>query len=345
MKAHHQELLDTILKVIRTDYTGDIAIMLIYGSCVNGTAGDMSDLDMIFVPKTDKGRGLAGTFILNGCGYDLWGADWARLERFAGYDDMMVSIIADSTLVHYAAEEDRQRYEALKKRAHDIENGGLTTDLVRKAETHLATATQYYGELCLSRSLTCAGGILYEISDVMCLLNHTFLRFGTKRMLEELSALARLPEGFGGVFEAVVNISTAEQAVAACKTLINMVSAFMKQVKREVAGPAPLVDFAGLYEEIVSQWNKIHLCCEQGRAATALLAAASLQRELDEVQDGLGVTIDDLQFIHAYDAQKLDNLAAAARKAQQAFVELLKTNNISIIQFDSIPELEQSLRE
>jgi len=345
MKAHHQALLDTILKVIKTDYTDDISILFLYGSCVTGTANDKSDLDMIFVPKTEKGWKFAKTFIWKDCGNDLWGTSWEKIESFANYDDMRVSVIADSKLVYYATEEDRQRYKALKKCAYDIENGGLTADLIKKAEVHLITAKQYFGELCLNNDLTFAGGVLYKISDVICLINHTFLHFGTKRMLEEMSAFKRLPEGFSDAFSAVVNISTVEQAKSSCHTLISIVSAFLKQVKRELIAPIPFSALAGLYEEISTHWNKIYVNCEENNATIVLMAATSLQAELDNVQDRLGISICGLQIINSYNAKKLNEFAVIAKKAQQAFIELLKNNNVPIVQFDSIIQLEEALKE
>jgi predicted nucleotidyltransferase len=345
MKKHHQELLDTILQVIKTDYADDISIMFIYGSCVNGTANDKSDLDMIFIPNTEKGWKLAKTFIYNDCGNDLWGTSWERIERFANFDDMKVSVIADSQLVYYATEDDRQRYEMVKKRAYDIKNGELTPDLIHKAETHLEKAKQYFGELCLSEDLICAGGILYEISDVTCLLNHTFLHFGIKRMIDEMSAFEKLPEGFISAFKAVTNVSTIEQVKTSCYNLINMVGNFLKQMKNETIEPIPFSDLAGLYEEISAHWNKIYLCCEENNAMTALMVSASLQHELDNVQNRLGISIDDLQFINSFNAYKLNEFALAAEKAQRAFIELLQNNEVPIVKFDSLSQLKMFLSE
>ncbi|MGI5899754.1 MAG: hypothetical protein ACOX8S_07515 [Christensenellales bacterium] len=345
MKPHHQELLDAILQVIKTDYADDISIMFIYGSCVNGTANDKSDLDMIFVPKTEKGRNFSKTFIWKGCGNDLWGVSWEKVEQYANFDDPKVSVVAESQLVYYATEEDRRRYEALKKHVHDIENGELTPELICKAERHLIKAKQYFSELCLEGDLTCAGGILYAISDVVCLLNHRYLRFGTKRMGEELSAFKRLPEGFLDAFNAVSRIGTAKQAKDSCRALINLVSDFLNQVKKETIAPIPFSDLAGLYEEILTHWNKIYLSCEENNAATALLSAASLQHTFDNVQSRLGISIDDLRFINSFDADNLKMLAASATKAHQAFVVLLEKNGVPIAQLDSVAELQAFLTE
>ncbi|MDD4797609.1 MAG: hypothetical protein PHO66_07560, partial [Eubacteriales bacterium] len=72
MLAHQKEILCAVLETIRAHYADDVSILFIYGSCVNGTANAQSDLDMIFVPKTEKGWQLAKTFLYQGTGNDLW---------------------------------------------------------------------------------------------------------------------------------------------------------------------------------------------------------------------------------------------------------------------------------
>lgn len=343
MGANHEELLDAILEAIRTGYAQDVSILMIYGSHVNGTANEKSDLDMIYVPKTQRGWQLARTFLLNGSGNDLWGVEWEHLERYANYDDMKVSVLAESRLVYYATEEDRQRYEALIRRAQDIENGPLTTQLVEKAEEHLKTAKLYYGELCLGDDLTAAGGILYKIMDVISLLNHTYLRFGTKRVVQELSQMKRLPEGFLDAYRATAGVRSTEQAKQACRDLINMAGAFLEGMKREIVPCAVPTDFAGFYEEASTHWNKIRLCRETGNALTALLAATSLQAELTHVQRQLGASYKEWNFINAYNPEDLSGLAGAAQKAEDAFVAFLRQSGVPIREYNTVEQLKNDL--
>lgn len=345
MKTHHEELLNAILDVIRTNYSQDVSIMFIYGSYVNGTANEKSDLDMIYVPKTERGWKLARTFMLAGSGNDLWGIEWERLERYASFDDMKVSVLTDSRLVYYNTEEDKQRYEALIKRAQDIENGPLTLELVEKAERHLMTAKQYYGALCLGYNLSEAGGILFEVNNVICLLNHTYLRFGMKRFLEEMSEMKRLPTGFIKAFQKVSYVETNEQAKEACHNLIALVDRFLIMMKREIVQYAVPADFTGLYEEISTHWNKIRLSCERNDALTALLSATSLQSTLDHVQQRLGVDIAELNFIDQYKPYNLAGFACAAQKAEDMFVALLKDGGVPIRSYNTVDEFKHVLLE
>ena len=287
MLKKHRDLLDMLLEVIKEKYTNDISVMLIYGSCVNGTSHEKSDLDMIFVPKTERGWDFSKTFILDGIGYDLWATNWNRLERFADFEDMKVSVLADSQLVYYAADEDKHKYEALKNKARAIAEGNLTPELLNKARGHLEKAMQHYGDLYINQNLTAAGGILMETCDTVCLLNHTYLHFGTKKMIEELSALDKLPENYISTFRAVAE--QPESVKENCAALIQTTQQFLQIL--ENAKPAP-PDIAGFYEEAVSHWNKIRFFAAKGDVMGVFTAAASLQHELECVQGDLGIRIE-----------------------------------------------------
>lgn len=339
MLKKHQDLLNMLLSVIKEQYADDISVLLIYGSCVNGTSHEISDLDMIFVPKTERGRNLAKTFILNGVGYDLWGTDWNRLERFANFEDMKVSVIADSQLVYYASEEDRQRYEALKSQVKSIADGVLTPDLLQKAKGHLQKAKQYYGDLCIQQNLTAAGGILMEIGYTVCLLNHSYLHYGTKKMFEELSCLERLPEHFIPIFRAVAE--QPETAKENCAALIQMTQKFVSAVGREQFSTP--CDLTGLYEEMVSHWNKIRFFCAKGDVMGVFMAATSLQYELDCVQGDLGVQMDELHFFDQFDPHNLQAFSIKADQAEIAFLQLLHMMNITITRYETGEQLRQSL--
>lgn len=338
MLKHHREILDVLLDTIKTKYSNDISIMIIYGSCVNGTAHENSDLDIIFIPKTENGWKLSKTFILDGIGYDIWGTTWNQLEKFANFEDMKVSVIAESQLVYYASYEDKQKYENLKNQIKSITDGILTHDLLEKAKTHLNKAKQYYGELCFEVNLVSAGGILMEICDTICLLNHTYLHFGGKRIIEELSDYEKLPEGFVETYNAVI-----EQVKAIkenCAILIKSTERLLLDLENKTLLPPP--DFSGLYEEISSHWNKIRLACSNGDAKGAFISATSLQYELDCVQNQLRTDIDDLRFFEKFDSKNLDKFLLEADRAELAYVSLLQRKGIPIIKYTNIEQLKQS---
>ncbi len=341
MLQKHQDLLKVLLDIIRARYANDVSIMIVYGSSINGTSNEKSDLDMLYIPKTNRGYDFARTFILDGVGYDLWRTDWKCLERFANYEDMRVSVLTGSQLVYHSSYEDKQRYEVLKNVAISIESGLLTKDLLEKAKCHLSKATQYYGELCLKSNLAIAGQILMELCNVVCLVNHTYLHFGTKRIIEELSELDKLPTGFISAYKNVIEQPSAINEN--CATLLKMAKLFLEELEKELF---PLKsNIAGIYEELFSHWNKIRVSCAKGDALNAFMAATSLQSDLDAIQKSLGVEINALRFFDKFDSKNLLGFVTEADKAETAFVDLLHSEEIPITRYENIEQLKQALEQ
>ena len=59
----------------------------------------MDQLNLL-VTVTDRGRQFARTFILEGRGYDIWGIDWERLERFAALEEYNITVLADAKVLY-----------------------------------------------------------------------------------------------------------------------------------------------------------------------------------------------------------------------------------------------------
>jgi hypothetical protein len=84
---------ELLIEKISKDYKDDIALVVIMGSYIYGETHSRSDLDMFFVPNTERGYNLGFTFIIDGIGFDYWPISWERLEHIANFDERITSII------------------------------------------------------------------------------------------------------------------------------------------------------------------------------------------------------------------------------------------------------------
>lgn len=65
-----------LIEKIKQDYLEDIAVVVVMGSYIYNDTHRKSDLDMYFVPKTERGKNLGKVFIIDGVGYDFWPIHW-----------------------------------------------------------------------------------------------------------------------------------------------------------------------------------------------------------------------------------------------------------------------------
>lgn len=102
-----------VINTIKEKYADDIALVISHGTLrINTEEKAMS----YFVPITKRGAEFAQTFILSGVGYDIWGIPWERLEGFARLEEYNITCLADAEVLYARAVEDKERFEALKKK-------------------------------------------------------------------------------------------------------------------------------------------------------------------------------------------------------------------------------------
>ena len=107
-KEMRNRLVGWIEETVRSHYAGKVALVCLYGSHINGTANERSDVDCYFVPKTQEGNLLARTFLLGGVGYDLFPMPWQRLEAIARLEQPLYSPQTEAFAAAFAAKNSLQ---------------------------------------------------------------------------------------------------------------------------------------------------------------------------------------------------------------------------------------------
>jgi predicted nucleic acid-binding protein len=187
---------------IKKDYADDIAVVVIYGSAIYNDTHSRSDLDLFFVPKTERGYRLGFTFIVDGIGFDFWPISWDRLERIANHDERITSIITEGKVIYSASDSDRDHFNEMKKKALD------TSDRNKFLDKASAKLNEAYRDLyCFQKAKAlpdirkAAITIAYSISDVLALLNRAPIKRGRGKLKAEIMNMPLLPERFSELYD------------------------------------------------------------------------------------------------------------------------------------------------
>ena len=345
---NNEKIIEIILDIVKNKFKNDVSLVCCYGSYANGTADEKSDVDFYFVPKTEKAWELANTFIVNGIGYDFWGISWERLEKIANFDDKFVSLLDGAKVLYSSSAEDEKRFNELKQHIEKIINSPLSADTLLKAHQHIIEAEKYYFSLISnnnskSKKLN-AGKILLTISDALCLMNNSFLKYGIKKHNEEISNLKNLPEQFSYFYRSIINAKKNDDIEKLCLIIILSAKKLYEDLNKNNESKKELEKcLRGLYEEISSSWNKLYKACDDKNPELAFLAGVNLQDELDNVLSECG--LEQIDFLSRYDNTNLNAYKEAAKKAEAQFVLYLEENNIKINRYSSTEELEKALSE
>lgn len=350
-KTTNEKLIDWISRKAVSEYAGDISMVLLYGSYVNGTFNKKSDLDCYFIPKTERGYQMAVDFIIDGVGYDIFSMDWERVERIANLEETLTPLVGDVKVLYAASEGDLERFRQMQEKLKaNLQNDAFVRSVAAKrvAFSH-GLYTQMIHADSLSEIRKLAGHIIMFLADAAAVFQHGYYPLGLKTQFQELQSRRGIPSVISGEYLRVVESHTAEEAICHCHRMLSETASFVgaelpedtavEHTARESGGsPVNFSELAGLYEEISSTFQKIYLCCETGNYILAFLSAACLQRELDDAHTDCGAASYDI--LSSYDHQDLRGLCRATHQAEDDFVTFIADGGGMIKRYASFEEFE-----
>lgn len=294
---HDMFITNWVLKTVKEKYTDDISLVVSHPTLnMDSTAATVS----YFVPITAKGRQFAQTFILDGRGYDIWGIEWERLERFAALDEYNLTVLADSEILYARTPEDAARFETLKNT--QLDNLHDPIQARKHALASYATAKNLYTELLFAEDSGIrlyAGYILDYLARAIAFSNHTYFHKSQVEQLEELKGMTHVPGGFAEKYIEVIRTSDDLHRKELCHQLIAMTGHFLSQESGENC-EHNFQDLADWYAELSYTWLRIRHYAQQNDAVKVHMWGIMLQNELNEVCSDFGLEKMELMNEFAY---------------------------------------------
>lgn len=187
--------------------------------------------------------------------------------------------------------------------------------------------------------------MIYGISDVLALLNHTPIKRGRGKLKEEIMNMPLVPQQFSELYDTAFfsrDINVIKQAYA--ELFENTRTLFIEEHAKSAELHSFIEILSGFYEELISAYNKIYHACEIEDPVTALFASAELTNAIEQAFGDTGVSSADLlDLVAAYDPDNLSELCRAAHEHQNIFEKILKTNGVTLREFKDFNDLEAFL--
>ena len=343
----NDRLVGWISETVRRDYAGDIALAVVYGSHVNGTYNRMSDVDCFYVPKTKRGEEFGRCFVLDGVGYDIFPVSWERLEGIADLQESLTPLVGDGKIIYRDTEEDAARYCALGERLKEkLSDDKMTAQAVKNRvdfAAQLAAGMEKAEKPAEKR--TYAGYIATFLADAAAFHNHDYYHFGLKTQYRDmLEKFTDIPQVITDGYRNIAEAESAEKSAEYAKKMLRDVCAYVDYVceipeayapEEKRIGEMNADALAELYEEIVSTFNKIYICCENDNHILAFISGVCLQHELDEAMEN-GCPAYDL--VGGFNWKRLDEFAVHAKDIEQDFVRIIEKNGGKIKRYADFDE-------
>lgn len=322
-----------VLSTVKESYADDIALVVSHSTL---NIDSQEDTVSYFVPITDRGRQFAQTFVLAGRGYDIWGIEWERLERFAALEEYNATVLADSKILYARTPEDAARFEALKQT--QAANLADPIQSRRHALEAYVTAKGLYAELLFSEGSNIrlyAGYVLDYLARAVAFVNHRYFRGSQTNQLEELKTMEQVPGGFAEIYLDVLRTPEDDRRKTRCHDLIVTVGQFLSP--EESRHPEKnFQDLADWYAELSYTWLRIRHYTQCGDAVRAHMWGILLQNELNEVCEDFGLA--KMELMDAFDFADLAPFAARAIQLEAQMRQIITSHGGVIREYTSPEE-------
>lgn len=270
----HQQLGDKIALIVHT------------GSRLRGTHTAYSDLDLYYVPSVETAAHC--TVLYAGTPIDFFPISWARLERFANYDQPLTSLIADAQVIYARSAADLARFEQLQTRIAELQLPAQRLLMVNKAIALFKQTGYHYYLLdveCAADATFAWQREAWEIVKLslqaLAVMNQTFYHTDCGKNLAEVLALPKRPAQIAELLESIVQSTDYTTVKGAVQTLLHETKQLLAAEHQALVTPAPFAEqFNAYYPEIREQVNKILAACTRQDPQRALAAILQIQNEV-----------------------------------------------------------------
>ncbi len=344
MNSDYEHIIQWIVRKIKNDYADDIAMLLIYGSYINGTANERSDVDFYFIPKTERGLELSRTFVINGIGYDLFPMSWERVEGIAAFKEPITPLVGNVRIEYYSSQHDLTRFKQIQQKLQDNLSDGMFMRGI--AIKNLEKAMQKNTKMMLSESMKSvrvqSGEILLLLSDSVAYLNQTYFRNGLKNQLLDLQNMKGISKTFVELYSRVINATSIDEICRQTLMIIKETSQMIENASITSKRPRSThyQELKCVYEESLSTWNKVKVCCQQGNKELAFISGIHLQAVLDWVNEDYA--IPEYDIMTTFDSENLMSFEEKAEAIRNEMVEFLRAKGLELMDFESYEAFRDS---
>lgn len=344
MNSDYEHIIQWIVRKIKNDYADDIAMLLIYGSYINGTANERSDVDFYFIPKTERGLELSRTFVINGIGYDLFPMSWERVEGIAAFKEPITPLVGNVRIEYYSSQHDLTRFKQIQQKLQDNLSDGMFMRGI--AIKNLEKAMQKNTKMMLSESMKSvrvqSGEILLLLSDSVAYLNQTYFRNGLKNQLLDLQNMKGISKTFVELYSRVIKATSIDEICRQTLMIIKETSQMIENASITSKRPRSThyQELKCVYEESLSTWNKVKVCCQQGNKELAFISGIHLQAVLDWVNEDYA--IPEYDIMTTFDSENLMSFEEKAEAIRNDMVEFLRAKGLELMDFESYEAFRDS---
>ena len=332
-----------VIDVVKNEYPEDIALVVSHTTL---RIDDQVKTVGYFVPTTERGYHFGRTFILEGVGFDIWGIDWQRLEKFAELEEYNITCLADGEILYARTQEDAERFRRLKKRQE--ENLSNPEKMRQCALSSYEKAKNIFTEMMfatISDAKMCAGYVLDYLAQAIAFSNHEYFRKSQTNQIEELAAMKKVPKRFLELYSNVIDEYDVEMQRKLCHEAVCVVREFLEKEstvdKDNINYNTDFQMLADWYAELSYTWLRIRYYSGKNDPVKTYMWGILLQQELNIVCDDFG--IKRMGLMEHYNVNRLNEFADYADHLEEEIRTIITEGGGEIHEYKSMEEFLQEI--
>lgn len=338
----NNQIIQTILKKIESNFKNDISIFACYGSFVTETMNSLSDIDFYVIPKTNRGYEITESFIINDIGYDLWAVTWERIDEISNLTTPITSILMDTEVIYHSSEEDLLKFENSQRSVKNIlndrdKNHKLCMKKLEKLQSDFLELEFIEKEDELySRAIR----FLEDYLLVLSMTNRQYIRKGLHNLKIEIIDYEIIPEHFQYRIEKILNSNdslviknTVRGLLYDIKGILDSGSIFDQRFNSN--------DLKGFYEEFKSIYNKLLNSCETKTLLKAIYSSRIIDSETGSLIKDPTILSSFPNMLRIARTKDFRKMKKSCMIHEERLLELYRKHGIPIKEYESIEKFRK----
>ncbi len=340
MKALNNQLVEWTINKAKTVYKDEVCLMIEHNTYTLEQDKSVRYVNG-FISQSEKPIGLARTFIIDGIGYDLQQTSWEAFEKKANVKDYYITTLADSEILYYKSEEDKQRFINMQKKLQtNLENSAY---MYERGLEWLSNAMEIYKTMMFEDELykvrKAAGFIADYLSVSVACVNQTYFKSGVMCEIDQLRLMKQIPEHFIELYESIVKAESGDEIKSLCHDIINSTRKFFKSQNRVQQRNSSQPDYTTLaewYQECIYYFKRVYHYCNEHNPTVAFTLTCGFQTDIDDISTDFGIS--GLDILSHFDVENLTDFAKQVKIAEQKIVSAIEDSGVRIDSYVTIED-------
>lgn len=357
--ARNNKIIEIIMKQINEECPDSIDMIAIGGSFCNGDIYEKSDLDLVIISRDEKAKCLDKCFILGDVAMDVYTHDWTSFEGMANYPNPYVTKLLDLDIIYVHDEDVLKKYKELQvKLKENMHNPDL---VLKRIQEHFNIFNVEFekikqNESDLGQAYRSLAKLIGESEFIIYMTNNSYVKRGTKRVLEEVCSMEILPKGFVEIYQDITNCSSIEEVKEKARALAECITAFVEKkgiksvkISNEENTSQPKKEIMpnnlfGSYEEIYSNWkNKMQHAVDINSRYLSFVTMNSCQGFYDEMFESFD--IPHIELLTSFNPNDLSSNVNQFNNCMAMWLNLYKQNGVEVNYYANLTELENLYKQ